>query len=304
MKKGRAVGFLDKEKATKKNKYTYLFFIVPALIWVIAFTVYPFFYSIYISFTNMNLLKQGKYKIIGFDNYIELIRSAEFWISLRHTLIFTFVVILFQFLFGFLLALLLNKTIKGTPFVRTAVMLPWVLPPVALGLVWAWILRGGKLGLINAVLLIFGVEPVNWLGYSMAMVSIIIVAIWIGTPFSFMLELAGLQKIPNELYEAANVDGASPVQKLFYVTVPIMKSTFMINLIMITISTIGYFDIIYALTNGGPKDATEVLPLLMYHKAFKYFDLGQGAAIAMVMLIISLICTLVYFVGFRESEAK
>lgn len=287
----------------KKNKYGYLFFTLPAIIWVVAFTVYPFFYSIYISFTNMNLLKPGLFKFVGLQNYINIFQSPQFWVSFKHTLTFTIIVILFQFLLGFFLAVLLNKTMKGTVFVRTAVMLPWVLPPVALGLVWAWILKGGKLGLINAVLVTFGVQPVNWLGYEIAMISLIIVAIWIGTPFSFMLELASLQKIPESLYESAAVDGATPIQKLIHVTIPMMKNTIMVNLVMITISTIGYFDIIYALTDGGPKDATEVMPLYMYHTAFKHFNLGQGAAIAMVMLVLSLIFTLIYFIAFYEREA-
>lgn len=287
------------------SKYTYLFFILPAILWVIAFTVYPFFFSMYISLTNMNLTRPGIYKLVGLDNYIELFKDDQFWLSFRHTAVFTISVITFQFLFGFFLALLLNRPMKGTSLVRTAVMLPWVLPPVALGLNWQWILRGGQLGLINAVLLqFFRIKPVDWLGFERALLSVISVTVWIGVPFSFMLELSGLQKIPNSLFEAADVDGASAIQKLFHIIIPMMKSTFMINLIMITISTIGYFDIIYALTDGGPNRATEVLPLLMYHRAFKFGNLGEGASVAMVMLLLSLICTFIYLLMFRRKEAE
>ena len=287
------------------SKYTYLFFILPAILWVIAFTVYPFFFSMYISLTNMNLTRPGIYKLVGLDNYIELFKDDQFWLSFRHTAVFTISVITFQFLFGFFLALLLNRPMKGTSLVRTAVMLPWVLPPVALGLNWQWILRGGQLGLINAVLLqFFRIKPVDWLGFERALLSVISVTVWIGVPFSFMLELSGLQKIPNSLFEAADVDGASAIQKLFHIIIPMMKSTFMINLIMITISTIGYFDIIYALTDGGPNRATEVLPLLMYHRAFKFGNLGEGASVAMVMLLLSLICTFIYPLMFRRKEAE
>jgi len=287
------------------SKYTYLFFILPAILWVIAFTVYPFFFSMYISLTNMNLTRPGIYKLVGLDNYIELFKDDQFWLSFRHTAVFTISVITFQFLFGFFLALLLNRPMKGTSLVRTAVMLPWVLPPVALGLNWQWILRGGQLGLINAVLLqFFRIKPVDWLGFERALLSVISVTVWIGVPFSFMLELSGLQKIPNSLFEAADVDGASAIQKLFHIIIPMMKSTFMINLIMITISTIGYFDIIYALTDGGPNRATEVLPLRMYHRAFKFGNLGEGASVAMVMLLLSLICTFIYLLMFRRKEAE
>ena len=129
------------------------------------------------------------------------------------------------------------------------------------------------------------------------------VTVWIGVPFTFMLEMAGLQKIPGELYEAGAIDGANGFQKFIYLTIPMMKSTFLINLIMITIGTIGYFDIIYALTGGGPKNATEVLPLYMYNSAFKFHQLGQGAAMAVIMLLISLILTVVYMFVFKgESE--
>lgn len=253
----------------------------------------------------MNLTRPGIYKLVGLDNYIELFKDDQFWLSFRHTAVFTISVITFQFLFGFFLALLLNRPMKGTSLVRTAVMLPWVLPPVALGLNWQWILRGGQLGLINAVLLqFFRIKPVDWLGFERALLSVISVTVWIGVPFSFMLELSGLQKIPNSLFEAANVDGASAIQKLFHIIIPMMKSTFMINLIMITISTIGYFDIIYALTDGGPNRATEVLPLLMYHRAFKFGNLGEGASVAMVMLLLSLICTFIYLLMFRRKEAE
>jgi multiple sugar transport system permease protein len=285
------------------QKYIFLFFIMPAIIWIVTFSIYPFLYSVYISFTNMNMLRPGNFKFVGLQNYLTLFDDIDFWVSFRNTFLFTIPVVVFQFLFGFLLALLLKTKKFGTPVVRTAVMLPWVLAPVALGLVWGWLLRGGKLGLINAILVLSGIHPINWLSHDMAMFSVIVIAIWIGTPFSFMLELAGLQKIPVSLYEASLVDGASKLQKLLYITIPLMRGTFLINWIMITISTIGYFDIIYALTDGGPGNATEILPLLMYHRAFEYFNLGQGAAIAMIMSFISLLFTLIYFTIFYRRKA-
>lgn len=286
----------------RMKKHIYLAFILPALLWVLCFTIYPFFYSIYISFTDMQLLKISNYNFVGIENYTSLFRDNKFWISSSNTLVFTTVVILFQFLFGFLLALLLNKTKKFTPIVRTSVMLPWVLPPIALALVWAWIMKSGNLGLINAILINFKIQPISWLGKDYAMKSIIGIAIWIGVPFSFMLELASLQKIDPMLYEAASIDGVNWFQKLWYITIASMKNTFMINLIMITISTIGYFDIIYALTDGGPGSATEVLPLFMYHTAFKSFNLGEGSAIAVVMILLSLIYTFVFYMIFKDRK--
>jgi ABC-type sugar transport system permease subunit len=185
-----------------------------------------------------------------------------------------------------------------------SVMLPWVLPPIALALVWGWVLQAGNMGLVNSVLVQFGFQSVAWFGTKWAMVSIIFVTIWIGVPLSFMFEMASLQKIPEELYEAGSIDGTGFFQKLFYITIPLMKDTFRINLIMITIATIGYFDIIYAITEGGPNEMTEVLPMLTYHTAFKSSAMGKGAAISVTMLLISVLFCLLYIVIFHEKKGE
>lgn len=289
------------------QRYPQLAFIGPAVLWVCIFSIFPFFYAIYISFTDMNLLRLGNSDLlhmVGFDNYRRIIASEDFWISFRHMFTFTGWVIAFQFFFGFLLAMLLNRNRWGVSVVRTTIMLPWVVPPVALALIWAWIWRSGQLGLINAVLVYFGIHPVDWLGYDHAMFSIIVTAIWIGVPFSFMLELASLQKIPMELYESAAIDGANGFQRLKAIVLPLMKSTIMLNLIMITIATLGYFDVIYALTGGGPIDATEVLPLYMYHISFRNFQLGRGSAIAITILIVSIFTTAVYLLIFKAGKEE
>ena len=279
----------------RKREYTYLLFILPAVVWVGVFTLYPFFRAISISLTDMNLLRPNNVRGVGLQNYARLLSDELFRERVRITLVFTAVVIFFQFTIGFGLALLLNCKRIGTSSVRTVVMLPWILPPVALGIVWAWIFRGGQSGLLNAFLLqAFGTAPIRWLGVEMALPSVIVATIWIGTPFSFMLELAGLQKIPTELYEAADVDGASAAQRLAFITIPLMRATFTVNWIMITVFTISYFDIIYAHTRGGPQGATEVLPLFMYLLAFRDFQFGRGAAVAGIMLVISLLLTLLY----------
>lgn len=292
-------------KKRRWRDYAFLLFILPAMIWVISFSIYPFMYSIIISFTNMSLLRPDSAKFIFLDNFIELFTlDKAFGVSVLRSFVFTTFVVFFQFALGFFLALLLNKKIRFTPIVRMSVMLPWVLPPIALSLIWAWVLRAGNLGLLNSVLLKFGIGNVNWFGYAIAMFSIIFITIWIGVPFSFMLELASLQKIPDEIYEAASVDGAGSLQKLLYITIPYMKDTFRINLIMITIATVGYFDVIYAITDGGPMDATEVLPMYMYHTAFKSFNMGKGSAIAVSMLLMSLLYTILYIFIFREKKEK
>lgn len=284
------------------KKHMYLVFIMPALLWILIFTIYPFFYSFYISVTDMNLLRMGQQKFVGLKNYIELFEEKDFINSCIVSLKFSLAVVVGQFVVGFALAYLFHKKRFLSGLGRTSVILPWVVPPVALGLMWKWILRSGKMGLLNAIILQFGGTPQDWLGKDLALVSLIFVTIWIGVPFTFMLEMAGLQKIPSELYEAGAIDGAGGLQKFRYITIPLLKSTFLINLIMITIGTIGYFDIIFSLTGGGPNNATEVLPLYMYNSAFKFHQLGEGAAIAVIMLLISLALTFVYMFIFRGEN--
>lgn len=284
------------------KKHMYLVFIMPALLWILIFTIYPFFYSFYISVTDMNLLRMGQQKFVGLKNYIELFEEKDFINSCIVSLKFSLAVVVGQFVVGFALAYLFHKKRFLSGLGRTSVILPWVVPPVALGLMWKWILRSGKMGLLNAIILQFGGTPQDWLGKDLALVSLIFVTIWIGVPFTFMLEMAGLQKIPAELYEAGAIDGAGGLQKFRYITIPLLKSTFLINLIMITIGTIGYFDIIFSLTGGGPNNATEVLPLYMYNSAFKFHQLGEGAAIAVIMLLISLALTFVYMFIFRGEN--
>ena len=288
---------------TKKNRL-FLLFILPALLWVVAFTIYPFFYSIFISLTDMSLMRPDGTQFVWLENYKQLLQNKDFVQSVQKSLIFTSWVVLFQFLFGFLLALLMANKRRLAQVVRMSVMLPWVLPPIALALIWAWVLKAGNMGLVNSVLINFGVQPVQWFGTQYAMFSVILVPVWTGVPLSFMLEMASLQKIPEELHEAAAVDGANPLQRLFYVILPLMKDTFRINLIMITIATIGYFDIIYAITQGGPRGRTEVLPMLMYNVAFKSHSMGKGSAIAVVMLVMSTVYTLAYLMIFRERRGE
>lgn len=284
------------------RKHKYLIFILPALLWILVFTIYPFFYSFYISVTDMNLLRMGQQEFIGLKNYFDLFQEKDFINSCIVSLKFSLAVVAGQFIVGFALAYLFHKKRFLSGLGRTSVILPWVVPPVALGLMWKWILRSGKMGLLNAIIIQLGGTPQDWLGKDLALFSLILVTIWIGVPFTFMLEMAGLQKIPSELYEAGAIDGAGGLQRFRYITIPLLKSTFLINLIMITIGTIGYFDIIFSLTGGGPNNATEVLPLYMYNSAFKFHQLGTGAAIAVIMLLISLVLTLVYMFVFRGEN--
>ena len=156
---------------------------------------------------------------VGFRNYLEMFRDKDFLKSCSVTIKFSAAVVVGQFVFGFLLACLFKNKRPLSSLGRTSVILPWVVPPVALGLTWKWILRSGKMGLLNALIMQLGGVPMEWLGGRLALITMIFVVVWIGVPFTFMLEMAGLQKIPAELYEAGAIDGASAFQKFFYVLI-------------------------------------------------------------------------------------
>jgi multiple sugar transport system permease protein len=179
--------------------------------------------------------------------------------------------------------------------VRSVILSAWVMPGVVIGIVWAIILNDASYGLANIVLSTLGLGTVPWLSTpNTALMSIIIANVWRGTAFSMILQYAGLQTIPDELYEAAEVDGANVLQSFWHITIPQLRPILMINIILITIQTLNSFDMILALTGGGPGQATEVLALHTYNVIFRQFSLSGGAVLAVIMFLISLVLTVGY----------
>jgi multiple sugar transport system permease protein len=180
-------------------------------------------------------------------------------------------------------------------FMRSVILSAWVMPGVVIGIVWAIIFNEASYGLANLLLAPVGLGDVAWLSDpNLALMSIIIANVWRGTAFSMILQYAGLQSIPDELYEAAEVDGASALQSFWHITIPQLRPILMINIILITISTLNTFDMILPLTGGGPGQATEVLALHTYNVIFREYSLASGAVLAVIMLAISLTLTLAY----------
>jgi multiple sugar transport system permease protein len=179
---------------------------------------------------------------------------------------------------------------------RTVVLGAWMAPGVLVGIVWQMLLSSSQFGIINYMLERLGVGRLQFLVHpGLALVSVIVANVWRGTAFTMILQYAGLQRIPEELYEAAEVDGASPPQKFFRITIPLLRPILFINLVLITIYTFNTFDMVIALTRGGPARSTQVLTLGAYEQVFSFFSLGRGSAIAVILLLINLTMAIVYY---------
>ena len=274
----------------------YAYFVAPSVILVLIFSIYPSFYSIFLSFTNKSLVFREQ-SIVGLSNYLEMFRSPEFWNSLKVTLIYVVGSVFFQLTLGIFLALLTEKNRPGRKFIRTVVLISWVIPEVIVSLIFKWMFIGDKYGLVNAFLLHIGLinHSIQWLSQgSLTLMVAIGMNIWRGVAFSMILEMAAIHSVPLNLYESAAIDGAGYLQALFYITIPYIMATILINLIIITISTFNVMSQVYVFSGGGPVRATELVSIYMYKSAFRMFRLGYASAISIIMFLINILFTFVY----------
>lgn len=272
----------------------YVWFILPATIYVFMFTLYPALYGIMISFTDMHF-GYTDYRFVGLENYTRLLQWRHLPTVLRNTGVFVGAVVFLQMSFGLLIAMLLNRKVPGRALARSVAIFPWILPAIVIGLMFKQMFVGSRLGIMNALRSSMGLQTVSWLtNPSLAMAIMIGSVTWRGTALSIILQLGGLQTIPDEVNEAAVIDGAHSLQRLWYITLPLLRPSLLINLIMATSGTFNHVDIPLSLTGGGPRRATEVLSLALYKQAFEMLDASLAATIATVILVINLILTLVY----------
>lgn len=269
-------------------------FMIPGLAVLIFFFALPVAMTIFYSFTNLALTgsKAANLEFIGLENYKKLVSDPAVLNSLVKTLIFTVSCVLGQNILGFLIAYLMQE--KNTLFRRIVgpiFLAAWVMPEVV-GAICVYSVFTDK-GTLNAILAMFGISKVSWL-YRMPMFSVIIGNIWRGTAYSMMVYQAALDNVPGEVKESSKIDGAGRFQTVRYVVLPLIKNSIMTNAMLTTLMTLGTFGFIYIITAGGPGDATQTLPILMYQKAFKNYDLGYGTAISMVLLLISAVFGLIY----------
>jgi multiple sugar transport system permease protein len=294
------------KKSLSRDKLTPYFFILPSVLFLGAILGFPILYSIVISFQKYNLetLVSGKAQFIGLQNYIALLGNPQLKSAFIHSLVFTFFSILFQFTIGLGLSILLNKSFPLNNVMRGVLLSGWQVPSVVTGTIFLWLLNLDY-GLVNFLLTSLRIvnEPIAWFFQTdTAMVAVIIANIWLGIPFNVILLSAGIAGLPEDVYEAATVDGANGWQKVVYLTLPLLKSTIMAVLMLGFIYTLRVFDIIWIMTKGGPGTATEVLPTLAYRLSFINFNFGQSAAVSVIILAILLIAAVLYLkVTFGEE---
>lgn len=281
----------------RKNGYLYIF-LAPSLIFIGIFIAYPIIYNFIISMQDVNVMTLAlpNKEFVGLQNYIDIITDPTFLEVLKNSVIFTVGSVFFQFIIGFALAMFLVKEFPLNNFVRGFIVVGWVIPPVVVGTIWQWLLNTDT-GLVNYLLSQLHLinHNISWLNNpDTAMIGVLIANIWLGIPFNMMLLIGGLTGLPRDVFEAAEIDGANWFQKLFFLTIPMLKQTIAATLMLGIIYTFRAFDIIWLMTGGGPVNATNVLPTWSYQLSFNFFNFSHGAVVANLMFIIMLIFSIIY----------
>ena len=275
--------------------------IAPAVSVLVALSIYPLIYAIKVSLQ----IETETGTHWSLQNFSRLASDAFFHTALLHTLVYALIALTFEFLLGLGLAILLDKNLRGRTIFRAALLVPMMLPPVVVGVVWR-LMFNPSFGAINGTLQYFGVntESLTWTASpTLAFASVIMVDIWQWTPFMFLVLLAGLQAIPQEPYEAARIDGSSQWQTFRHVTLPLLKPAILIALLLRTMDLLRVFDQIFILTEGGPGFATETISLYIYRTAFRFSDFGYAAAMSFVLLFLTNIISLLYIRLLQKQEA-
>jgi raffinose/stachyose/melibiose transport system permease protein len=271
-------------------------FLAPALVIYSVVVVYPMVYSAYLSLFRWDGIAPTKV-FVGLDNYgILLTQNDVFWIALKNNAIWLVCALILPTSIGLGLAILLNSKFRGSHIFRSIFYFPAVLSLAVVGLIWTWIYHP-DLGLLNQVLGALGLKALqrNWLSDpQIALYPVIIAATWNAVGLPMLLYLAGLQTIPEELHEAAKVEGAGAIQRFFYITFPLLRETTLVVLAITAINALKAYDIIYAMTNGGPANRTQLLSTWMYFLTYNYNQVGLGTAIAVVLFSLTLIFAIPY----------
>jgi multiple sugar transport system permease protein len=263
-------------------------FTLPSWLVVLGVVIVPVGFGIYLSFGNASFASLDPPAFVGFTNYQTEVLAPSFLNAAWATALIAGLGLLIQFPIGIGLALLLNRELRGMRIIRSSLLIPMLLTPVAVGLMWRFMLNS-DLGLINWLLRTFGLPGIQWLGdQRMAIVSVVIVDSWQSIPFIMLFMLAGLAGLPVEPREAANVDGASSWQALRHVTLPMLGPVILIVLMIRIIEAVKMFDVVYVLTQGGPGTATQNLSLLTYRVGFQYLATSRGAALGITLTLLML----------------
>lgn len=272
---------------------------LPALIPLIVFWIYPILRSVWLSFTDWDFMTPD-YNLVGLQNYISLFKDKRFYNALWNTVVFTAGTLLPTIIGGLGLALLLRKNFRGSGFFKFVLFSPWITPTVAISIVWTWIFKADG-GMANAVLGLFGLPALKWINSSStAMLSVIIVTVWKSLGYAMIFYLSALEKVPAELYEASALDGAKPMRRFFDMTLPSISPTTFFLMIITMVNSLQAYDQIQILTQGGPSGSTRTLLYMYYQLGFEEFKMGQATAVAVIMIIITVLLSLLQFIASKK----
>ncbi|MCM3238448.1 sugar ABC transporter permease [Heyndrickxia oleronia] len=298
---------IQTKKKKQWRKITPYLFVSPWIIGFLIFTLGPLLFSFVISFFDWPIV--GEKKFVGLSNYITMFTDDPlFWHSLWVTVKFALFFVPLNIILALLLAILLNQRVKGSSLFRTFFYVPSVISGVALAMIWGSV-YDGEYGILNYLLSLIGIDGPNWLNdTTWALVAMVVASLW-GQGTMMLIFLAGLKNIPQELYEAAEIDGAGKIYQFFKITLPLLSPTILFNLIMTIIGAFQQLTLALVLTGGGPLQSTYFYAMYVYENAFKYFKMGYSSANAWIMFIIVLSLTLVVFKSssmwvYYENEVK
>ena len=274
-------------------------FVLPALIPLIVFWIYPILRSVYISFTDWDYMSPT-YNFVFLDNFIALFKDDRFYDALWNTLVFTVGTLVPTIVLGLLLALLMQKAFKGSGIVKFILFSPWITPTVAISIMWTWIYDPDT-GIANAVLEFLHLPALQWIKSSeTAMLAVIIVTVWKSLGYAMIFYLSALEKVPGELYEASGLDGAKSWQRFRDVTLPCISPTTFFLVIITMVSSLQAYDQIQILTQGGPSGSTRTLLYMYYQLGFEEFNMGQATAVAIVMIILTVFLSTIQFTASKK----
>ncbi|WP_035513068.1 carbohydrate ABC transporter permease [Halalkalibacillus halophilus] len=287
----------------KQHKLTPYLFLLPGSVILTVFIFYPMLQAIWMSFTEYNMITDAEF--IGLENYENLFDSDVFWNALTNTFIYLIGVVPALVILPIFLAVLVNQKIKGIGFFRSAYYIPVVISLVVAGITWDWVYREN--GILNYILDYSGViaEPIPWLtSQDTAIFAVMAVTIWKGIGYYMIIYLAGLQSIPHDLYEAAEMDGANWWQQVTRITIPMLMPFVLIVTIMSTIAAMKVFEEIYVMTGGGPARSTETLVFYIYSEAFEKLNMGYAAAGGVILFLITLVISLINLKFMGKDRTK
>lgn len=277
--------------------------LAPALTILTAFLLFPLTWNVYLSLHDVSLTTiLSDWKYVGLKNFVNLVQDSDFHQSLLVSLMFVGGSVALQFFVGMVLAVVLNQQIRGSNTLRAIFIIPWTVSAVITGFSFKFIFND-SFGIMNYGLSQLGLEPVSWLSDPGTVVWTLVVAnMWHGTPFTVIFLTAGLFSISPVLYEAARIDGASKIKGFFYITLPLLRPFVIINLILITMWSVNFFDLILVMTNGGPLFSSTTSSLFMYRQAFEFGLLSKGAAVGFLLIATNLVLAYSYIKLLRSQD--